>query len=127
MREAEKRDYGDPNKTCQIAVKLLSDSACNTLFLKGEKLAPKSPPWPFPSEAGSSTGPADRRVGPSCRAADADFGGLAVAELRRALFEEGRHAFLLVFGGKERMEGPAFEEQALVERAFIGPVDGFLG
>jgi hypothetical protein len=32
-----------------------------------------------------------------------------------ALFDEGRHAFLLVVQGKGRMEGPALEQQALLE------------
>src|SRR5690606_27426310 len=50
----------------------------------------------------------------------------AVPELRRPLLEEGRHAFLLVLRGEQRMEEPPLEEHALAERRFVGPVDRLL-
>ena len=34
-------------------------------------------------------------------------------ELRRAFFNEGRHAFLLVVGGKQRVKNAAFEQACL--------------
>src|SRR5579872_5682493 len=52
---------------------------------------------------------------------------LPVLETRRPLLDEGGHAFLLVFGGEERMEDAPLEAHAFGERRLIGAVDAFLG
>src|SRR5690606_3177524 len=43
------------------------------------------------------------------------------------LFHEGGHAFLLILGGEEQVEGAPLEEDALGQRTLEGAVDGFLG
>src|SRR5476649_382111 len=53
--------------------------------------------------------------------------GSLMLELRLALFDERGHAFLLVFGGEQRMECAPLEQDALAERGLVSAVDRFLG
>lgn len=52
--------------------------------------------------------------------------GLAIFESGFALFNEGGHAFFLVFHGEGSVEVAAFEQQAFLQAGFIGAVDQFL-
>lgn len=52
--------------------------------------------------------------------------GSLVAELSFTLFQEGGHAFFLVFGCEHRVEHPAFKQHALAEGEFVAAVDRFL-
>ncbi|MPL85440.1 hypothetical protein SDC9_31408 [bioreactor metagenome] len=70
------------------------------------------------------TAKAAEREAPS--AANRVRDGSAVAELRFALFEEGRHALLLVLGREQRVEDAALEMHALGEGGLVGAVDAFL-
>ena len=45
---------------------------------------------------------------------------------RLAFFDEGDHAFLLIFKRKAGVENAAFEEQAFAETALGGPIDRLL-
>jgi len=51
----------------------------------------------------------------------------AIAKKRFALLDEGRHALLLVFGRKHRLEQPALEAHPLAETRLEGPAHRFLG
>ena len=51
----------------------------------------------------------------------------SIAELRRPLRDEGRHAFLLILRGEQRVEDAALEQHALGERGLEGAVDRLLG
>ena len=81
--------------------------------------------------AGSPTARVRRQGGPGCKKVRADHalrgegsyfppGGLA-------LLGEGGHAFLLILGGEEQVEGASLEEDAFGQRTLEGAVDGLLG
>ncbi len=66
---------------------------------------------------------------PAAQAGEA--GGLqkrrsAVGEGGLALFDESRHAFLLVVEGEGRVESATLEQQTFGQRALVGAVDAFL-
>jgi len=51
---------------------------------------------------------------------------LFVFPLRRAFFDEGFHAFFLIFRRKQRVENTALESHAFRKAALEGPIDCFL-
>jgi len=48
---------------------------------------------------------------------------LPVAELRRPLFQESGHAFLLIFGGEQRVEQAALGKQAFPQGCLLRAAD----
>src|SRR5271166_5923064 len=66
-----------------------------------------------------------RRPENAARAPD-DERSSPVLERRRALFDESAHAFLLVFGGEQRMEDAPLEAHAFGERRLVSAVHALL-
>ena len=52
---------------------------------------------------------------------------LAILERGLSFFDEGGHAFLLILGGENGVEGAPFEQQPLGQRGLERPVDALLG
>jgi len=101
LRGAEKGDYRALQKSCQVG---------------GRARVPKRAGGDvqLPEIQGKFRAPQARR-------------GSAVPKVGRTLLEKGRHAFLLVFRGKERMKHAPLEQYPLGQRHLVGAHQRLLG